>query len=667
MMHATMASGFIIDVMLFLDEDCLQGGVIMLKAADGWFIDETGRRIILRGCNLGGDCKVPFREGNGLVPAANFLDWQRVSFTGRPLPLDEAETHLDRLQRWGFNVVRLLVTWEGLEPAGPDQYDDVYYEYIEQIVDLSGHYGLRVFVDPHQDVWSRWTGGDGAPAWTLDLAGFDLASMQRSGAAFVHELAGDPYPRMLWPANYSRLACATMFTLFFAGDVYAPSLRIAGQGIGSFLQDHYIAAVARLAGRLARFDHVMGLDTLNEPSEGFIGLDDLSRLQRALSRIGPMPSPFQAMMAGSGFPVEVPVYGLGLGGQVVKGHTMLGEHGTSVWKTGSEDIWRREGVWDEACGKPVLRRPDYFSKMAGKTVHFENDILRPFMRRIGQAISQAAGRGRFMLFLEAVPNVGQPQWNDDDTRATGLVAAVNASHWYDGLTLVMKRWTGFLAYDTERGQLVFGASRIRRYFCEHLGRIRQHGQMQMAGAPTIIGEFGLPFDMNDARAFRTGDYQQHVAALSAYYAALDANLLSATIWNYTASNTHARGDGWNGEDLSIWNRDDFLAGRSETAEPADAGGRAMAGFVRPYARAVAGQPLLMRFKPRQCVFICEFRPDPTVSEPTEIYVPDVHYPNGCSIAVRGGEHHVVAAAGYRLVRVKADPGVTLCRVSIRKR
>jgi hypothetical protein len=637
----------------------------MLKTDGGWFTDEEGRRLILRGCNLGGDCKQPFRLGNMLATPEAFLDRGQVSFTGRPFPLQEAAEHLDRLARWGFNLVRFLVTWEGLEPGGPGKYDEAYYDYIEQVVALAGQRGIRTFIDPHQDVWSRWTGGDGAPAWTLDAVGFNTATLHRSGAAFVHEMAGDPYPRMLWPANYARLACATMFTLFFAGDDFAPGLRVDGRDSRSFLQGHYIAAIARLAGRLARYDSVIGFDTLNEPSDGYIGLQDIRHFERCISKTGPMPSPFEAMAAGSGFPVEVVVYGTGLAGQKIKGKAVLGEHGISAWKPGVDCLWRREGVWEESCGKPVLRKPDHFAGVAGTAPDFENRYLRPFMRRVGEAITGQAGRSRFMLFLEAVPSVGHPRWSAEDTAVSGIAAPVNASHWYDGLTLFLKRWTGFIAWDTEYEKPVFGPAAVRRYFADHLGRLKRHG-MEELGAPTVIGEFGLPFDMNGAKALGTGNYRTHEKALAAYYDALDENLLSATIWNYTASNTHDRGDGWNGEDLSIWNRDEYLAGRTETGNPADAGGRALRGFVRPFARATAGLPRSMSFASGTGEFLLEFQPDQDASGPTEIYLPEIQYPRGFSISVEGGTHQLEDRDGFALLLVEATKGTGSCRVTIQR-
>lgn len=92
---------------------------------------------------------------------------------------------------------------------------------------------LYVLMDPHQDVWSRYSGGSGAPFWTFVAAGMDPRNFQPSEAAIVHNLSSDPvsFPRMIWATNYDRMAAATMFTLFFAGAYFAPKARINGQNV----------------------------------------------------------------------------------------------------------------------------------------------------------------------------------------------------------------------------------------------------------------------------------------------------------------------------------------------------------------------------------------------------------------------------------------------------
>ena len=79
----------------------------------------------------------------------------------------------------------------------------------------------------------------------------------------------------------------------------------------------------------------------------------------------------------------------------------------------------------------------------GAEPDFAERYLRPFARRVGEAASKAAGSGRYMLFIESVPNVAAPKWADGDAKASGVSGAANAGHWYDGFTLFMKRRVPF--------------------------------------------------------------------------------------------------------------------------------------------------------------------------------------------------------------------------------
>jgi hypothetical protein len=173
------------------------------------FVDGYGRVCNLRGVNLSGNCKTPVNDDHATFPARA----ETVTFVGRPFPLDEAPQHLARLRRWGLTFVRFLITWEAVEHEGLGIYDTSYLAYIRAVLSLFPQYGLTAFVALHQDVWSRYAGGSGAPAWTLEHVGFDLNALEECGAAWLRGVRGGGHTeaeRGLWPCGYQKLAASTM-------------------------------------------------------------------------------------------------------------------------------------------------------------------------------------------------------------------------------------------------------------------------------------------------------------------------------------------------------------------------------------------------------------------------------------------------------------------------
>lgn len=589
-----------------------------------WFKDAHGRTLLLRGVNLGGSSKVPFTPDGATHRLEGFFAHRNVSFVGRPFPLDEADAHFARLRAWGLTFLRFLITWEAIEHAGPGLYDEAYLDYVTAVVAKAREYDLQLFIDPHQDVWSRFSGGDGAPGWVFETLGMDIARFKETGAAIVHTTHGDPFPRMIWPTNYGKLAAATLFTLFFAGNDFAPQTKVAGEPVQEFLQRHYIAAVAQVAARLKDFEHVVGYDTLNEPSAGYIGCPDLAQ-RFGLLALGEAPTPFQSMLLGAGFPQEVEVCEMALTGLKVQERRRLNPQGVSLWREGVTPIWRQNGVWDvDAAGTPVLLRPDHFARVGDRQVDFIRDYFRPFANRFAREIRQHDARA--LIFVEAPPNTHDLRWGEEDARDV-----VHAGHWYDGLTLFTKDFRPWFTMDVEKIRPVLGRQAVQALFNAQVGAIKRVSEEAMGGVPTLVGEFGIPFDMRNGEAYRTGNFSRQVQALDMTMTTLEANLVSGTLWNYTADNTNARGDQWNGEDISIFSPDQ----QRGTGDVND-GGRALEAAVRPYARAVAGEPLRMSFDLRQRRFEFEFRHDPRVAAPTEFYVPRLHFPEGYGVTVSDG-------------------------------
>jgi len=597
----------------------------MINLHDGHFTDEFGRRLVLRGVNLSGSSKIPAAPDGATWKREGFYDHRHVSFVGRPFPLAQADEHFQRLRAWGFTLLRFLITWEAIEHAGPGIYDQAYLDYLYQVIRKAAQYDLEVFIDPHQDVWSRFTGGDGAPGWTVELVGMDLARLNAAGAALLHQEHGDPLPRMVWPTNYGKLAAATLFTLFFGGCDFAPRLQVEGVPIQEYLQSHYINAVKQVAGRLKDLPNVVGYETLNEPSAGWIGLGNISALPNSPLLLGETPTVFQSMLLGSGFPQEVGVYRLGLSGFKKRGARWANPHGLSIWRDGFEDVWKQHGVWDvDAGGRPRQLIPDYFSRVGGRRVDFTRDYFKPFANRfaceIRSIVPQAA------IFVAGVPNQPELTWGPGD--APNIV---HAPHWYDGITLINKSFNRWLTVDPRTRRLILGQKSVRRSFADQVAGLLRRSDERMNHAPTLIGEVGIPFDLQGKRAYRTGDFSMQIRALDATLSALESNFASFTLWNYTPDNTNARGDRWNDEDLSIFSRDQMTG-----SESIHDGGRALKALVRPYPRKIAGSPVRLSFELETAVFEFEFRPTPGLEAATEILIPGFRYPHGCRIEISDG-------------------------------
>jgi hypothetical protein len=598
----------------------------MLKISGGWFVDTNGRRVMLRGVNLSGSSKVPFTPGGATFRREGFFDHRAVSFVGRPFPLAEADENFRRLRRWGLTFLRYLITWEAVEHTGPGVYDEEYLDYLRQVVLKAGEHGMVVFIDPHQDVWSRFSGGDGAPGWTLEAAGFDLPNLNETGAAIVHAVHRDPFPRMVWSTNRDKLASATMFTLFFAGSDFAPQTLIGGEPAQEVLQRHYLEAVRQAALRLCDLPHVLGYDTLNEPSSGYIGWKNLHSPGSSL-RLGESPTPFQSMLLGEGIPQRVGLWKVGRFSLRRSGTRLVNSRGLRAWQPGRSCVWRENGVWDfDSQGKPHLLRPEHFSEVRGRPVDFTEDYFKPFAVRFAQTIRSVHPQAA--IFLEPAIDHAPPYWEENDP--TGIVFA---PHWYDGLVLVNKHFSPFLAYDTTNRRIVFAPPAIRRSFSRQLAHLKAQDRQLLGGTPLVLGEFGIPFDMDEKAAFKTGDFHRQVDALERSFQAVEANLFNCTLWNYTPDNTNARGDLWNDEDLSIFSRD-----QQENAQDLDSGGRALQAVVRPYPRRTAGDPLSLSFASRTHVFTFRFRHDPAVTAPTEIFLPNFHYAAGCRVEVSDGSY-----------------------------
>ncbi|MET9417531.1 cellulase family glycosylhydrolase [Streptomyces klenkii] len=172
--------------------------------------DEQGRTLTLRGWNLAD------KEHRGDEALA-----------------DITERSLRDMAAQGFNLARLAVFWDDLEPR-PGHYSERYLRKIERVLDWAHRHRVRVVIDAHQDVYGPAFGSHrGIPAWATRTDGLPYRTHPDD-----------------WFAEYFEPAVQAAFQHLYEDD----DLRRAQARMWQVL-----------AGRLAGHPAVFGYDLINEP------------------------------------------------------------------------------------------------------------------------------------------------------------------------------------------------------------------------------------------------------------------------------------------------------------------------------------------------------------------------------------------------------------------
>ena len=194
------------------------------------FIDSSGRERIFNGINL---CDKGYYE-NG--------DSKRIYKPDEYFSDELIKTLADD----GFNIVRLGLTWDAVEPQ-PGQYDEEYLAKIRRVADRCAKYGIYFYLDMHQDLFAGAPGcsGDGAPPWAC----------LTDGAKFKPE-------RFVWAEGYFwGKAVHRAFDSFWQNKSYK----------GAPLQNYFCNMWKHVAGEFADHPALFGFDMLNEPFPGTDG------------------------------------------------------------------------------------------------------------------------------------------------------------------------------------------------------------------------------------------------------------------------------------------------------------------------------------------------------------------------------------------------------------
>lgn len=201
------------------------------RGAQPGVFDSDGRQVLLHAINLNslGD----YYQANPAYP-------QVLALNDRDFP---------RMASYGFNAVRLILSWSALQPER-DRFDSAYLTRVREAVAAAKAAGIYVVLDMHQDAWGKFIasppgiscppgrepaiGWDGAPEWATLT---DNRSTCRTVG--VRELSP---------------AVSTAFASFYDDR----------DGI----QTELIRAWAFLASEFAKEPAVAGYDLLNEPHFG---------------------------------------------------------------------------------------------------------------------------------------------------------------------------------------------------------------------------------------------------------------------------------------------------------------------------------------------------------------------------------------------------------------
>ena len=525
--------------------------------------DEEGRELLLRGVNLSGIAKHP-------QPNCQ-------SFVGRPFYLDEAKEHLKRIQELGMNHIRFITTWEAIEGKGPKVYDEEYLTYVVDFCQLAADMGIYVLIDMHQDLFSRHLFGSGAPRWALEAAGLDLKKLVEADALvdpYILQQQNPEYLHLAWFFNYNRIACQTMFTLFFGGKTFTPSFNVGQKNIQDFLQSHYVDALSHLMERLKQNRFVIGCNTMNEPSAGLIGRD---LTQRPENPVGPSPKYGESLAIGAGQSVEVDVFERKMTQLFQKGTALLNPKSLSIFKYGCP--FEKEGIYTKERGKFKISNPYYF-QFGTFPYDFQRDFYFPFVLKIKERLEKI--HPNYLLFIEGVVGENLPALPKKLEKN-----CVYSFHWYEGIAFYLKKFISNLTYSHLEKKVLWGrSSYIQQKIQQELSLFADHP------IPCILSETGFSQDIPQ---------EDRRKCFLRLFSVLEKLKLSTTFWHYSP-----KGDKWNFENFSI-----FKEGEEND----------LSFFYRPYPQRVPGELLNYSFDPHLKILSLEWLQDPNNVSPLEIYCP----------------------------------------------
>ncbi len=188
------------------------------------FVDEYGRERIFSGMNV--------------VDKSHYsAEKPEFYYSADSFPFEEFRAR-------GFDIIRLGFTWGAMEPS-PGKYNEKLMASLCDFLDKCEEYGIYAYLDCHQDVYSPYCYGDGAPRWATITDNFKPTK-----------------PIAIWaePYFYGK-ACHRAFDNFW------DNVKVKQKGLQDYFADMWKYVVKSTNGKPALF----GYDFFNEPFPGADG------------------------------------------------------------------------------------------------------------------------------------------------------------------------------------------------------------------------------------------------------------------------------------------------------------------------------------------------------------------------------------------------------------
>eukprot|EP01113_Clastostelium_recurvatum_P033949 TRINITY_DN4550_c0_g1_i1.p1 TRINITY_DN4550_c0_g1~~TRINITY_DN4550_c0_g1_i1.p1 ORF type:complete len:510 (-),score=124.90 TRINITY_DN4550_c0_g1_i1:11-1540(-) len=218
-------------------------GVIKVDTSSQQLIDEEGRVRFFHGVNA--VYKVfPWVPPTGAFDPLNSLSREDVA----------------NLTQWGFNFVRLGVMWPGVEPA-LGVFNQTYLDEIADLINMLGDAGIYVLVDAHQDLFSRFYCGEGAPDWAV--------AHMKPREAFPHPVLNHTLANDTNGMPLINECLQTEFAKYYFTDAVGASFQSLFTN-GTLLNTHFKMFWDVVSKRFASFSNVIGFELINEPWPGDI-------------------------------------------------------------------------------------------------------------------------------------------------------------------------------------------------------------------------------------------------------------------------------------------------------------------------------------------------------------------------------------------------------------